>query len=55
MQGFLQGGASLQCKASLWHSSPLNLERGDQIIFQSQGVCLAHSSSFSLQSHFHAG
>lgn len=25
MQGFLQGGASLQCKASLWHSSPLNL------------------------------
>lgn len=25
MQGFLQGGASLQCKAALWHSSPLNL------------------------------
>lgn len=25
MQGFLQGGSSLQYKASLWHPSPLNL------------------------------
>lgn len=28
---------------------------GERLVFRGQGVCLAHSSPFSLQSRFHAG